>query len=91
MDIKDKYLKENKSATKDLSFKLTGLMMKGIEDATKEWYKQNIDPVIGFEYPAQRPEVFQKVARDMLDYFKGMEKSSKQELKNLKKIDKKNR
>lgn len=77
-----KYLTEKVDGkTKDLSMKLTSLMMNSVDKAINEWQKKYIDPITGFDYPNQREEIFEIVSSDMLDFFKGMNKAAKRDLK----------
>lgn len=69
----EKYLNEAR-VDKDLTAHVTNRVM----DAIDEWKSANTDSIEGWQ---TRDEDLLKLAEEMMDFFKGMKRSSSQELK----------
>jgi hypothetical protein len=57
---------------------ITAHVMNKVSEAIEEWKNANIDPMEGWP---SRDEDLLKLAEEMMDFFQGMKRSSKQELK----------
>lgn len=69
----EKYLNEAR-VDKDLTAHVTNRVTEAID----EWKNANVDPIEGWD---TRDEDLLKLAGEMMEFFKGMKRSSSQELK----------